>query len=192
MVAILPTRQSQFFRPIPAIGQNIELAGYGQTKTLKHPFRQGDFRLEAPAAFSPLRMIETSPKRQERLLIEERCQNPLVAKNIGQVLGVILIPATAGDFLSCLFDNRIVQKKKDKGASLNLEAIEEFLESHPQDFIQGPGILSQESGETGERPGEEGSRPGLDHGRGVSLFSQLDEAHNMYWFSVKWSFADFS
>jgi hypothetical protein len=97
---------------------------------------------------------------------------------MGQVLGVILIPGATGHFLSCFFDNRIVQKKKDDGASLNLEGLEEFLGSDSQHLIEGPAILSQESGETGEGSGEEGSRQGLDSGGGVPFFSQLDEAQN--------------
>ena len=98
MVAIITARQSQFLRPIPAVGQNIEVAGPGQVQTLEDLFRQGDFRLEASASFGPFGMIEAGRQRQESLFIQERRQDPLVAKDIGQVLGMILIPTASGDF----------------------------------------------------------------------------------------------
>jgi len=71
-----------------------------------------------------------------------------------------------------------IQKKKDDGTGFNLERLEEFLQSQGQDFIHGPGILSQETSDTGERSGKKRASQSLDHGGGVSFFSQLDEAHN--------------
>ena len=52
------------------------------------------------------------------------------------------------------------------------------MESRSQDLIHVPGILSEEPGEAGKRSGQERARQRLDHGGGVSFFSQLDEAHN--------------
>ncbi len=91
---------------------------------------------------------------------------------------MIFIPSAAGDFLPCFLDNRVVQEKKDNGAGFNLEGMEEFMESRSQDLIHGPGILSEEPGETGEGSGKERASHRLDHGGGVSFFSQLDEAHD--------------
>jgi hypothetical protein len=101
-----------------------------------------------------------------------------MAKDVGHILGMIFIPSSAGNFLSGLFDNGIIQEEKDNGASFNLEGMEEFLQSQGQDGIHGPGILSQETGEAGKRSGKKRARQRLDHGRGVPFFPQLDEANN--------------
>ena len=84
----------------------------------------------------------------------------------------------AGNLLSRFGDKGIVQEEKDDGAGFNPEGLKEFSEGHGQDLIHGPGILSQETGETGERSGKERASQ-LDHGRGVPFFSQLDEANNV-------------
>jgi len=178
MVAIIPARQSQFFGPVPAVGQNIEFAGLGQEQALEDLFRQGDFRLETSASLGPFGMIEAGRQRQESLFIQECRQDPLVAKDIGQVLGMILIPTASGDFLPGFFDDRIVQEQKDDRAGWNLKGMEEILQSQDQDLIHRPGILSQKPGEAGEGSGKERAGQGSDHGGGVSFFSQLDEAHN--------------
>lgn len=178
MVAIIPARQSQFFGPVPAVSQNIEFAGPGQVNMLEDLFRQGDFRLEASASLGPFGMIEAGRQRHESLFIQERRQDPLVAKDIGQVLGMILIPTASGNFLPGFFDNRIVQEQKDNRAGLNLKGMEEFLKRQGQDLIHSPGILSQEPGEAGEGSGKERASEGLDPGGSVSFFSQLDEAKN--------------
>jgi hypothetical protein len=91
---------------------------------------------------------------------------------------MILIPGAAGDLLPRFLNNRVVQEKKDDRAGFNLKGMEELMESHSQDLIHGPGILSEKPGETGEGSGKERARQGLDHGGGVPFFSQLNEAHN--------------
>ena len=121
MIAIIPTSLSQLFRPIPAVGQNIEFAGNGQAQALKHPFDQSDFRMETSASVGPLGVVEPGPQGQDRLFIEERRQNPLVAEDISQVLGMILIPSATGNLLPRFLDNRIVHKKKDDRAGFNLK-----------------------------------------------------------------------
>jgi hypothetical protein len=120
-------------------------------------------------------VVEAGRQRQESLFIEERRQNPLVAKDICQILGMILIPSAAGDFLPGFCDDRIVQEQKDDRAGLNLKSLEEMMKRQGQDFIHSPDILSQEPGETGERSGKERTGQGLDHGRSASFFSQLDD-----------------
>ncbi len=112
------------------------------------------------------------------MFMEERRQNPLVAENISQVLGMILIPSAAGDLLPRFLDNRVVQEKKDDGAGFNLEGMEELMDSRSQDLIQGPGIFSEEPGKAGERSGEEGPRQRLNHRGGMPFFPQLDKAHD--------------
>lgn len=105
-------------------------------------------------------------------------QNLLVAEDIGQVLGMILIPSAAGHLLPRFLNNRVVQEKKDDGAGFNLEGMKEFIDSRIQDLNHGPGILCEKSGETGEGSGKERARQGLDHGGGVPFFSHLDEGYN--------------
>jgi hypothetical protein len=178
MVAITPAKQGQFFTPVPAIGQNVELSGHGQAQALKDLFGQGDFRLEASASFGSLGVIEPGPQGQDRLFIEERRQYPLAAEDISQVLGMILIPSARGDLLPRFLDNRVVQEKKDDGAGFNLKGMEEPMESRSQDLIHGPGIFPEKPGEAGERSGKERARQRLDHGGGVPFFPQLNEAHD--------------
>jgi len=76
---------------VPAIGQNVELAGHGQAQDLKDLLGQVDLGVETSAFFDSLGMVEPGPQGQDRLFIEECRQNPLVAEDIGQVLGMILI-----------------------------------------------------------------------------------------------------
>jgi hypothetical protein len=113
MVAQLPTGPNQLFGPIPTVGQKIKLARRRQAETLKHPLGQSDFGPEATASFGPLGVIESSSEGQKSLFIEQSRQNPLVAKDISQVLGMILIPSTTGNLLSRFFEDRIVQEEKD-------------------------------------------------------------------------------
>ena len=164
MVAIIPAKQSQFFTPVPTIGQNIEFTGHGQAKVLKDLFGQGDFRLKASASFASFGMVEAGPQGQEGLFIEERCQDPLVAKDIGQVLGMILIPSTTGNLLSRFLQDRIIQKEKDDRAGFNPKGMEEFLQSDRQDLIHDPGILAQEVGEDRRQEGAWGRPRGSDDG----------------------------
>ena len=178
MVAVTPTKQGQFLTPVPAIGQNIEFTSHGQAQALKDLLGQGDFGLEGSATFRPLGMIKTGPQGQDRLFIEERRQNPLVAEDMGQVMGMILIPSTAGELFPGFLNNRIVQEKKDDRTGFNLKGMEELMQSRSQDLIHGPGILSEEAGETRERSGKERARQRLDHGGGVPFFPQLDETHD--------------
>jgi len=178
MVAITPTKEGQFLTPVPAIGQNVELADHGQVQALKDFFGQADLGVETSASFDSLGMVEPGPQGQDRLFIEEGRQNPLLAEDISQVLGMILIPSAAGDLLPRFLDNRVVQEKKDDGAGFNLEGMKEFMDSRSQDLIHSPGILSKEPGEAGEGSGEKRARQRLDHGGGVPFFAQLDEAHD--------------
>ena len=89
-----------------------------------------------------------------------------------------MIPSASRDLLPRFLDNRVVQEKKDDGAGFNLKGMEEFMESRSQDLIHGPGILSEKPGEAGKRSGKERSRQRLDHGGGMTFFSQLDKAHD--------------
>jgi hypothetical protein len=56
--------------------------------------------------------------------------------------------------------------------------MEELRESRSPDLIHGPGIFSEEPGETGKESGKEKTRQGLDPGGGMPLLSQLEKAHN--------------
>jgi len=147
-------------------------------ETLKHPYGQSDFGSEATAAFGPLGVIESSSEGQKSVFIEQSRQNPLVAEDIRQVLGMILIPSTTGNLLSRFFEDRIIQEEKDDRAGFNPKGMEEFLQSNLQDLIHGPRIFSQEASEAGERSAEKGAGQGLDHGGGMGFFAQLDETGN--------------
>jgi hypothetical protein len=81
-------------------------------------------------------------------------------------------------YLQMGYINRVVEEKKDDGAGFNLEGMKEFMDSRSPDLIHGPGIPSQEAGEAGEGSRKKRARQGLEHGGGVPLFSQLDEAQD--------------
>jgi len=69
--------------------------------------------VETSASFNSLGMVEPGSQGKDGLFIEEFRQNPLVAEDVGKVLGMILIPSTARDFLPFFFDDLFAQEKKD-------------------------------------------------------------------------------
>jgi len=70
MVTTHSTKQSQLFRPIPAIRQKIDFTRDREVKGLKDSFGQGDFGLKGATSFSPLGMIEVGPERYKKVFIK--------------------------------------------------------------------------------------------------------------------------
>ncbi len=178
MVTQLPTDLNQLLGPIPAVGQEIELAGHGKFEILKHLLGHAYFGLKATASLDLLGMIEPSPEGQERGFIEQSREHPLMAKDVGQILGMIFIPGTPWNLFARFFHDRIIQEKKEERTGLNPQGVKELMQSRLQDLLHRPGVLSQKTGETGKRSLQEGTTKGLNHGRGVNLLAQLDEADN--------------
>ena len=98
-----------------------------------------------------------------------------MAKDIGHVLGMILMPTTARNLLACLFNKGVIHDKKQDIAGSDPQCLEELMQSGLRDLLHSPKIFSQESSEAGERSAQERMSKGLHHGGSVEFFSQLDE-----------------
>jgi hypothetical protein len=178
MVATPSTDPSQRFGPVPAIGQDIELARDWQQKGSDNLLSQGDFGLKGAATPHSFRMIELGPQRQKKIFVEQGRQNPLMPEDIGHVLGMILMPATARNFLTRLFNKRVIDDKKQDIPDIDSQRLEELMQSGLCDLLRSPKVLSQESGETTERSAQERVGKGVHHGRSVDFFTQLDETND--------------
>ena len=153
MITILPTKQSQWFRPIPTIRQKIDFTRDRESKGLEHPFSHGDLALERATSFGSFRMIEFGPEGQKKVLIEQSREDPLVPKD-KSLLSMISMPSTSWNLFATLLDDRVIHDKKEHGMGFDSQGVEELLQSGLGHFLQGPDVLSKESGEAGQRPME--------------------------------------
>ena len=101
-----------------------------------------------------------------------------MAKDIGHVLSMVFMPATAWDMVACLVNERIIDNKKEDRLGVNSQGIEKLVQGGLDNLFHSPDVLPQKSGETGEGSVKKGTGKGLNHRRGVNLFAQLNEAHN--------------
>jgi len=175
MIATFSTDQNQRFGPVPAISQDIELTGDRQCKGSEDLLSHGDFGLKGAATPRPFRMIELGPQGQKKIFEEQGREDPLMAKDIGHVLGMILMPPTAGNLLACLFNQAIIHDKKEDIPGGDPQGLEELMEGGLCNLFHRPNALAQESSEAGEGSSQERTSKGLDHGRSVDFFPQLDE-----------------
>jgi len=150
MVTILPTNLSQFFCPIPAIRQKIDFTTDRESKGLDHLFGHGDLGLERATSLRSFRMIEFGPEGQKKVLVEQGRKDPLVAKDVG-LPSMISMPSTSWNLFATLLDDRVIHDKKQDGMSFDPQGMEELFQSGLGHFLQGPDVLSKESGETGQR-----------------------------------------
>jgi hypothetical protein len=178
MVTATLTGLNQGLGPIPTVGQDIEVTGHRELKSLNHAFDHGDFGLKRATASYSFGVVEPCGKGQEKFLVEHGPENPLVAKDIGHLLGMVLIPSTSGNLFPCLFDDRVIDDKEEDGASLDSQGTEESLHGDLSQLLGGPTTFSKETSEGGKGSLEIGLGQGLNHGGGVSFLSQLDESHN--------------
>ena len=176
MVTVLPTTLSQFFRPIPTVHQNIEFARDRKSKGSDDPFGQSDLGLKASTTPRPFRVIELGPKGQEKIFIKQGRKHPLVAKDISHILSMIFVPRASWNLLATLLSNGIINDKKEDRVGFDAQGIKELLQSDLCNLFEGPDVLSQETGETGERAVQEGIGKGLNHRGSVRFFAQLDKA----------------
>jgi len=175
MIATRSTDQNHRFGPVPAIGQDIELTRDRQRKGFDDLLSQGDFGLKGATPSSPFRMIELSPKGQKKIFEEQGRKHPLMSKDIGHVLGMILMPSTAGSLLACLFNKAIIHDKKEDIPDRDLQDLEELMQGDLRDLSHSPKVSSQESSEAGEGATQERTGKGLYHGGSMDFFAQLDE-----------------
>jgi hypothetical protein len=174
MVTTLPTKQSQFLRPIPTIRQKIDFTRDGESKGLEHPFGQGDFGLKGSTSFGPFRMIEFCPQRQKKVFIKQGKEDPLVTKDIG-LLSMIPMPGTSWNLFACLLGEGVIDNQKENGMGFDPQGMEELIQSGLCDLLHGPDVVPQESGEARKRSVQKAMGKGLNHRRSVELFAQLDE-----------------
>ena len=163
MVTTLSTKLDQFFRPIPAVHQYIELTRKRKVEYSEDPFGQGDFCLKGTPSSASLGVIELGPEGQEKVLIEQGREHPLVAKDIGHVLSMIFIPATSWDLLAGLLGKGIIHDKKEDRMGFDPQGMKELMQGDFCNLLQGPDVLPQESGEAGEGPVQKRPTEGLNH-----------------------------
>jgi len=178
MIATLSTDQNQRFGPVPAIGQNIELARDRQCKGPDDLLSQGDFGLKGTTTPCPFRVIELGPQGQKKIFAEQGREDPLMTKDIGHVLGMILMPPTTRNLLACLFNKAVIHDKKEDIAGRDPQRLEELSQGSLRNLLHRPNALPQESSEAAERSAQERMGKGLHHGGSVDFFSQLDETDN--------------
>jgi hypothetical protein len=97
MIASAPADFNQIVSPIPAIGDDIGFTRNGKMKISDHPVGNPYFGMEVTASLGPLSMTEAAPKAQNKVLINGGLKGPLVTKDIGYILGMILVRRTIGD-----------------------------------------------------------------------------------------------
>jgi len=176
MIATLSTDLNQRFGPVPAIGQDIEFTRDWQCKGSDDLLSQGDFGLKGTAPPRPFRMIELSPQGQKKIFAQQGREDPLMAKDIGHVLSMILMPTTAWNLLACLFSQRVIHDKKEDIPDSNPQRLKELMQSGLRDLFHRPTVFSQESGKAGERSAQDRMmNKGSHHGGSVNFFAQLDK-----------------
>ncbi len=151
MVTTLSTGSSQRFGPVPAIGQDIEFTRDWQDKGSDDLLGQSDFGRKGVATPPPFRMVELGPQGKEKIFVEQGRNNPLVAEDIGHVLGMILMPTTAWNLFACLLNKRVIHDKKHNIPDPNLQPLEELIQGSLGELFHGPKVLSQESSKARER-----------------------------------------
>jgi hypothetical protein len=177
MIATRSTDLNERFDPVPAIGQDINLARHRQRKGSEDLLSQSDFGLKGAATPRPLRMIELGPQGQKKIFVEQSRENPLMTKDIGHVLSMILMPTTAWNLLACLFSQRIIHNKIDNIPDSNPQRLKELMQRGPCDLLHTPTIFSQEPGKAGKRSVQDRMlNKGSHHGGSMTFLPQLDEA----------------
>jgi len=175
MVTALSTDLNQRFGPIPAIGQDIKLTRDRQCKGSNDLLSKGDFGLKGAATPCPFRMIKLGPQGEKKIFAEQGREDPLMAKDIGHVLGMILMPTAAGNLLACLLNKGVTHDKQQDIQDRDPQRLKELMQGDLRNLLHSPNVLAQESGETAERSAQERMGKGLHHGGSVDFFPQLDE-----------------
>ena len=98
-----------------------------------------------------------------------------MAKDIGHVLGMILMPTTAGNLLTCLFNKGVIHDKKEDIPGRDPQRLEELMQSRLRNLFHRPKVFPQESSKAGERSAQERMDKGLHHGGRVDFLAPLDE-----------------
>jgi hypothetical protein len=103
--------------------------------------------MKATASFGSLAMIESGPKGQKKVLLKQGRKDPLVTKDIGHIVSMVLVPRAAGDLFPTLLGDGIIDNEKDHTTGPDSECIEELPQGDLGQVLFGPGVFAQESGE---------------------------------------------
>jgi len=178
MVTTRSTDLNQRFGPIPTVSQDIELTRNWQCKGFNDLLSQGDFGLKATTTPCAFWVIKFGPQGQKEIFEEQGRENPLMAKDIGHVLGMILVPATARNLFPGLLNQAVIHDKKQDIPGCDPQCLEELTQGGLRNLLDRPDALAQKTGEAAERPAQERMGKGLHHGGSMDFFAQLDEADN--------------
>ena len=86
------------------------------------------------------------------------------------------MPSTPGDFLSCFWNQGVIDNKKEDRLGFDSQDVKELFQSDLDHFLCSPNVLSQESGEAGKGSVQEGKAKGLNHRGGMNFLAQLDKS----------------
>ena len=175
MIATRSTDLNQGFGPVPAIGQDIDLTRDGQYKGFDDLLSQGNFGVKGAAPPRSLRMIQFGPQGEKKLFAEQGREDPLMAKDVGHVLSMILMPTTTGKLLASLLSQRVIHDKKQDIPGGNPQRLKELIQGDLQSLLDSPNVFSKEARETAERMAQERASQGLHHGGCMGFFAQLDK-----------------
>ena len=120
MVTTLPTSIGQSFGPVPTIRQHIEFTRDRESEPLDNPLCNCDLGLKASTTLRPFGMIELGPKGEKKVFIKQGRKHPLVAKDVGHILGMIFVPRAPLNLLATLLGNRIIDDEKDNRVGFNV------------------------------------------------------------------------
>ena len=98
-----------------------------------------------------------------------------MAKDVGHVLSMILMPTTTGNLLASLLSQRVIHDKKQDIPGGNPQRLKELIQGDLQSLLDSPNVFSKEARETAERMAQERASQGLHHGGCMSFFAQLDK-----------------
>jgi hypothetical protein len=145
MIATRSTDFNQCFCPVPTVSQDIEFTGKREAKVFDHPLGQNNFGLKRTTSTGSLGMIESGPEGEEELLIKQGRKDPLMTKDIGHVLSMVLMPATSGDMGPCLMNERIIDDKKENRSARKPQNKKKPFQRRLGHLLHSPTVLSQES-----------------------------------------------
>jgi len=150
MISLLTTGLSEIFRPIPSIRQEIDFTRDGELKLSQDLFSHGHFGLKPSTTLRPFRVVEVGPKGKEKVFIQQSRKDPLMSEDVGQILGMIFMPATSGDLFAGLLGQGIIDQEKEDRIRFDLKGTEKMFQGGFDQLFLVPDIGDQKPGKTGQ------------------------------------------
>ena len=108
----------------------------------------------------------------------KQCRNyPLMAKDVGHILSMILVPRVFGGLFSTFLSDGMIDDTKSHAPNLYSQRIEEQPRGNLDELLLSRGVFSQKSGEAWKGSWDKRRLEGLNHRRGVG-FAQLDKTRD--------------